>query len=100
MRAPTYRRQWSASEEASYYTGRGLVILALLLIAGALALEACRIPSPEWVEKALLMLLGGILTAYNSRPEQRTNTLSLQSEGNPPPALGGAVVPPLAEEPA
>ena len=80
-------RNWSAAEESSHFTGRGLIVIGFVLVVGGFAIEACGIPSPVWVEKVMLMLFGGILTAYNTRPEQRSSSLELKSEGNPPAQL-------------
>lgn len=84
MKAP---RNWSASEESSYFTSRGLIVTALVLIVGGYALKAAGIEPPEWVKDVLLMLVGGILTAYNTRPDQRSSSVELKSEGNPPAQL-------------
>lgn len=73
------RHHWTAAEEGSFFTGRGLVAIAVLLVAGAYTLKAFGITEPEWVKDVLLMLIGGILTAYNTRPEQRSSSVEVKT---------------------
>lgn len=80
-------RRWSAAEESSFFTGRGLIATGVIIILGDYILQGFGIPEPAWVEKVLLMLFGGILTAYNTRPEGRQQTVTLTAEGNPPPPV-------------
>lgn len=45
---------------------RGLILLAVVMVVGALVLAALKIPLPEWIGQSVMLTLPGLLALANS----------------------------------